>query len=254
MATSVAIRIRNQSERIIGEHLSAGPDMRTNGEALLARTVCPRVSTFIDVGANTGDWTALVLEYAPTAHGLLFEPSQSAVNRLRQRFRAGFDLEILQVALSDRSGSAQLFEEPEAGQSSSFVAGHSRATAVPHNVSVRTLDHELQTRSWDSVGILKIDTEGYDLRVIKGALPFLETARIGVLQFEYNRPWAAAGSTLGDAITLLRDCGYSIYLLLPQGLYRFDYERYREFYAYSNFVAISKDYRQIVQRLVVGGV
>ncbi len=87
--------------------------------------------------------------------------------------------------------------------------------------------------------MLKIDAEGYDLRVLQGAKQLLRDQSIGVIQFEYNRPWAEAGSTLSAALKLLESCGYKVLLLKSTGLYNLDHSFYGECFYYANFVAVA---------------
>jgi hypothetical protein len=77
--------------------------------------------------------------------------------------------------------------------------------------------------------------------VIEGARRLLARRAIGVLQFEYNAPWLAAGRTLASTIRLLSDAGYRTFLLRRRGLVPFDVARYGEFASYANFVAVRGD-------------
>jgi hypothetical protein len=104
---------------------------------------------------------------------------------------------------------------------------------------VTTLDEELAARGIAEVDLLKIDAEGYDLHVLRGAERCLAARAVAVVQFEYNRPWLFARSTLGEALRLLEDHGYEVHLLRRDGLHAFDYDREREFFGYANFVALS---------------
>lgn len=61
------------------------------------------------------------------------------------------------------------------------------------------------------------------------------------MKLEYNSPWAHAGSTLADALRLLSECGYEVFLLKADGLFRIRYELYGEYYAYSSYVAVSRE-------------
>jgi len=87
-------------------------------------------------------------------------------------------------------------------------------------------DAELAARGWACIDILKIDAEGFDLHVLKGAASTLRERRVGIVQFEYNAPWAAAGSTLAHAREFLNACGYQIMLLKGDGLYFPRYDLY----------------------------
>lgn len=86
------------------------------------------------------------------------------------------------------------------------------------------------------IDLLKIDVEGFDGRVIRGAERLLRERRIRVLQFEYNLPWAAVGDTLAGTVSTLRTHGYETSVLQPTGLAELD-PCWGEFFNYSNFVA-----------------
>ena len=127
---------------------------------------------------------------------------------------------------------------PAAGVTSSVVAGFSAKGAVARRVEVVALDDEMERRGVERIDLLKIDAEGYDAFVIEGARRLLARRAIGVLQFEYNAPWLAAGRTLAGAIRLLEAAGYRTFLLRRRGLVRFDVARHGEFASYANFVAV----------------
>ena len=224
---------------MIRYHLAGGHRQEETGEAWLVRALAPTMKRFVDVGANLGDWTSLVREHAPQAEGLLFEPGQTALNGLRQRFGEERGLEIVEAAVASEEGEAEFFEEPDAGEASSLVPGHAAAGAVARRVRLTTLDHALAERAIEHVDLLKIDAEGYDYEVMRGAVNSLRAHRFDVVQFEYNQPWARAGGTLAGAIGLLEGCGYQVRLLRDSGLMPIDHEFYREFFGYANFVAVA---------------
>jgi FkbM family methyltransferase len=241
LATSAAVLIRNQARSVIRSHLADGPDANTNGEAdflrevISARGASPFI--FFDVGANVGDWTAIALQTAASARGVLFDPSTEACAALRRRFQAN-SIEIVQAALADTVGEAVFYQEPGAGTHSSLVSGFARAGSEQRRVPVTTVDAEAAKRSIDRLDFLKVDCEGYDLHVLRGARTVLSQQRVDVVQFEYNEPWADAGSTLAAAIRYLNGLNYEVLLLRSSGLHRFRYERYGEFLDYANFVAV----------------
>jgi hypothetical protein len=129
--------------------------------------------------------------------------------------------------------------EPEAGETSSLVPGFSRPTATAIKVPVTTIDHEIGKRGLGLVDFIKVDAEGFDLKVLKGAARMLRQKQIGVVQFEYNAPWAEAGSTLAEARRYLEGMGYELFLLKGDGLYSPQFQRYGEYFGYSNYVAVS---------------
>ncbi len=84
----------------------------------------------------------------------------------------------------------------------------------PSPVSAQTLDSILEELSVREVDILKVDVEGYEGAVFKGAQRVLKAAHAPVVLFEFA-DWAEtrAGVPPGYAQTLLRDYGYSIWHL-----------------------------------------
>jgi FkbM family methyltransferase len=237
-----AAKARNQCNRVIAYSFALTPDRRHNGEDLLVQAVGDSVSSFIDVGANQGDWTELMLSATGgRAAGWLLEPGEAALARLRIRFqdRLGHGLTVLSVAAADREGSARFFEEPDAGETSSLVAGASVQGAAARSVSTVTLDSVLEGIPGRAVDFLKVDAEGFDGRVLLGCMNAFTEHRVGIVQFEYNGPWRQAGTTLAGICSELSSRGYVVRVLRPEGLRRFDLDAAGEFFGYANFVAFS---------------
>lgn len=240
----MAVLVRNQCRCIIKYRLAESPNVGQTGEVWLRRALAPGCTFVIDVGANVGDWLAGIVAEKRGApmFALAFEPSESAFAQLQQRFASVPGIELANRAVGDARGSAQFFEERNAGKGSTIVSQFTRTAGATHSVDVTTLDDEVARRNWEHVDFLKIDAEGYDLRVLEGARGLLVERRIGAVQFEYNRSWQLAGDTLFGALRLLRDCGYETYVLKRDGLYTLDYALYEEYFEYSNFVAFSPAY------------
>tara|TARA_B100000965_G_scaffold406716_1_gene447502 strand:+ start:1041 stop:1808 length:768 start_codon:yes stop_codon:yes gene_type:complete len=238
-----AIALRNQAQCVIAYHLAEDANPHKNGEYALARLVAPHCKHFIDVGANVGDWTAFFLEHGESPSGLLFEPGGRAFEKLEERFGELIDIELVDAALGAQVGEAIFFEEPHCGETSSLVNVLTDPSAKRRTCRVTTLDEELYHRGWAHVDFLKIDAEGYDGLVLRGAHRLLEAKKINLIQFEYNAPWAQANSTLGSVIEYLKAFGYEIALLHSDGLYVFDYARYGEVFRYMNLVAFLPEKR-----------
>lgn len=212
-----------------------------NGERWLMERVAADVQFFVDVGANVGEYSSSLLARTDSScKGLAYEPSPVAFALLQSRLAAMIDqrLSIFQLAMGEREGVADFHMEADAGETSSLVTHHSKPDAQVVQVQITTLDTVMKrVGDFQRIDLLKIDTEGFDLRVLKGASELLRNHRVAVIQFEYNAPWAFAGSTLADALTLLAEHGYSVRLLKRQGLVVFDYAKYGDFFGYANFVA-----------------
>ena len=252
-ATRAAVLLRNQCGQVVRYRLGQSNNMDENGERLILNAFAGQCIKVIDVGANIGDWTEAFLSY-PTnesARVLAFEPQLRCVQHLRDRFGSATNVEIVQAAVGDAIGELTFFENVNS-EHSSLVPFETDECETAQSVPVTTLDKEVESRQWQRIDLLKVDTEGYDMHVLEGASQLLRGRRIGCIQFEYNRPWALAGSTLGGAFALLQGYGYRVFLLQSTGLFDLEYQRYGEYYAYSNFVAVSTEWENQVQHLLRG--
>jgi FkbM family methyltransferase len=250
----VAVAVRNQARCVIKYHLAESPEVRGTGEVWLQLALAPDTQRAVDVGANVGDWLAGLAAakgQAPFA-ALAFEPSASARARLTRRFSEYQRITISDAAVGDRVGGAPFLEERDAGKGSTLVPGFVRPEGAMTTVPMTTLECALREAGWNGADLVKIDAEGYDAKVLRGAGGLLEQQRLGVVQFEYNRGWQLAGETLFGAYHLLERAGYQVFLLKREGLFTLNYERYEEYFEYSNFVAVSPAWMPRVQAYLRG--
>jgi FkbM family methyltransferase len=253
LAVFAARKIRNQAEMVLQWYLGEDQRREFNGEQELIEQLAPGLISFIDVGANVGDWSDLLLRSGQSEkRGILIEPSGSAFARLMTRFRENAQVKIVRAAASDEIGEASFYEESDAGETSSlldFCHPQGLGTTTVR-VPITTVDREAKAAGWDSVDMLKIDTEGYDLHVIRGAGELLGRTAIGLLQFEYGSVWAYAGSTLAAAMSFLQDRGYRVFLIRTTGLHPLNYTRWGEYYRMSNYLAVSPRYMPLIKPLI----
>lgn len=176
-----------------------------------------RGDVFLDVGGNVGR-ISHAASWLVGRHGQVhaFEPSPEISDVLRHRalFFGLDNVTINQVALSAHAGEAVLHEYAEGrGGSSSLRAGsspgqrHDRETAVP----VATLDDYVADKGIQAVRLLKIDVEGAELDVIRGALRTLETLRPVLLVEASHHTSAVFGYDLDQLIDAIHAQGYEIF-------------------------------------------
>jgi FkbM family methyltransferase len=204
-------------------------DLSTNGESSLQRWIIElspagREIHVLDVGANVGRWSSAMLVAARQGGRLgdlrlrAFEPSSYTFGRLSEEL-GGQPVSLHQVALSERSGSTVLHVmAPGAGINSLHEPSRPLAGATTEEVATTTLDACAEHAALDQITLVKIDTEGHDLAVLRGARKLLAEHRILAAQFEYNHRWIAARSYLRDAFELLVPLGYRLGKLTPRGV------------------------------------
>jgi FkbM family methyltransferase len=251
-AVNAALKLRNQLAALIRYSRASGIQASQNGEEWLVRQVAPSCSTFVDVGANVGDWTALFLRTQPAGRGLLFEPSPGALQRLHERFDSVPGVEIVAAAAGAVPGEIELYDFGGADEHTTVVQTGESRPATRRRVPLVSLDAALAERGWAGADFVKCDAEGYDFRVIEGAGQLLRDQRIGLLQFEYNDSWRMAGCTLGFAVRSLESFGYETFLLTHGALRPVEYDRFGDYFGYSNYVAVSPGRMAAMSALVRG--
>jgi len=132
-----------------------------------------------DIGANAGAFALYVHSVNPRAVIHCFEPLPAMVERIRSMAeRVGMNLTCHPIALSDHTGEA-LFESPAGHEGTSHLIVGDQATPGAFRVPLATLDEALQAPSLD---LVKIDVEGFECDVLKGATRTLPSARYLILE------------------------------------------------------------------------
>lgn len=144
-----------------------------------------RPKLMFDVGANRGQSAFTFARRYPAAAVVAFEPAVAnvaAIGRYMGRFPK---IRVEQLALGAAAGEAWLELGAEdflhrVVEESAVEAGERRG----ERVRVETLDGYCAGAEIEEVDYLKVDTEGGDLAVLRGAERLLREARIGVIDVE----------------------------------------------------------------------
>lgn len=163
------------------------------------------VTLAVDVGANIGTLTRAMLE---TGCGVwAFEPNPEAADCLEYNCAGA---EIRRVALGEAQGQCRVFRKPNA--SASYLVGADIGGApVSEVVPVDTLDsYNLKP------GLLKLDAEGYEVRVLRGAKRTIASARPAVICEVSAEHLARYGYTPQDLFGFLGAYGYAWRILQPE--------------------------------------
>ena len=166
-------------------------------------------STFIDVGAHIGSVMAEVAKADPSIKLVAVEAIPEKCERLRRKFPKA---QIHQCAVGDALGEVSFYvDRRQSGYSSLAVRPQGgSADVVQITVPIHRLD-ELVTAS--DVDVIKIDVEGAELGVMRGAEALLGRCR-PVLMFESGPPHDdGLGFSKPDMWSWLNAHGYS--LLVP---------------------------------------
>jgi FkbM family methyltransferase len=168
--------------------------------------------TFLDVGANIGMVTlAASTAVGPEGRVLSFEPNPEVRQRLLEHVEMNGlkNVQVFDTALGAEPGSATLTTASARTGTGTLRAQEGAMNA--YTVPVQTLDSLAGLIPADRRVFLKIDTEGYDYNVLRGARELL--ARPGIRIFaEVNHKWMAElGQTAKELFAYMEELGFSAY-------------------------------------------
>lgn len=169
---------------------------------------------FIDVGANFGVYTLVASKLVgETGSILAFEPTAQSFATLRRNIELNHfsNVRAFQVALAQERSKAWLYYGWDPVGNSLGKDPHYDNEG--EEVQIETLDKVLQENGIDHVDAIKIDVEGAEELVLRGAAGCLTTQRPIVI-FEFNPGCAAhLGLSAWGARDLLESLGYEFVLL-----------------------------------------
>jgi FkbM family methyltransferase len=178
--------------------------------------------TVLDVGAHHGLYTLLASKcVGRTGRVIAFEPSPRERRRLALHLRINRcgNVDVHPCALGDRAGSAHLFlVEGIHDWCNSLRLPNVEERTSRVTVEVRRLDHLLETIGWPRVDFIKLDVEGAELSVLKGAPQLLRgnvrPAILAEVQDVRTTPWGYAAR---EIVRFLADAGYGWFALADDG-------------------------------------
>ena len=89
-------------------------------------------------------------------------------------------------------------------------------------VEKQTLDGFCAEHAIDHINLVKTDTEGHDIHVMRGAQKMLESEKIDVYQFEYNHRWVQTRAFLKDVFDIIDGLPYKVAKITPGGIEIFE--------------------------------
>jgi FkbM family methyltransferase len=193
---------------------------------LIERLLRPGM-TIVDVGANHGMFSmeaAHLVGRSGVIHA--FEPTPSTrallVNNLAVN---GLDnVKVFPCALGEAPGTAQLRIHRElsglntlAPRDITWNRKELHADEVIE-VPITTLDAHAEAEGLSRIDFLKIDVEGFELSVIRGARGLLRSGRIDRIMLEVGDGTCAnAGVAPGEVLAEIESLGYQLHTISPDG-------------------------------------
>lgn len=183
---------------------------------LLRKTLFPG-AVVVDAGANIGVYSRFLSRCVGpggTVHS--FEPSPDNFRRLRAATRQLTNVRINQAAVGDYTGQSSLYvsDDLNVDHRAYLPSGHSRRALL---IDMVALDDYFKPH--DTVDLIKLDVQGYELHALRGAERILQENRDIKLMLEFW-PYGLkqAGARWRDLVTTLERHGLAIQQFSPHHL------------------------------------
>jgi len=176
------------------------------------------IRTVLDVGANSGQFARYIRNILPESKIISFEPLPGPFRQLAEwANRQNGQVLPLNTALGEKEEIAQMFQHPDHSPSSSLL----HSTPISHSyypftereslvsVNVCSLDKILADRkiAIQSEVLIKLDVQGYEDRVIKGAPQTFASARACITEIDFDTLYDGQ-CTFREVWKLLDNLGY----------------------------------------------
>ncbi len=208
---------------------SGNDDPNTNGELTFLNSIKDDINVIFDVGCR---WDTMFTMYEKDVH--YFEPLSEHLEKLKLQDNKNTKTHFNNFGLSNVNETIPYHPKIESFYHAEQFFG------VDPNVrplDVKTAKDYIVENGIKNIDFLKIDTEGYELNVLKGFFEHLKMVKI--VQFEYGGTYRYSGLRLVDVVNYLKEMGFGDFSYLSNdGLVPL--VDYNDHYQYSNIVCYNK--------------
>jgi FkbM family methyltransferase len=177
-----------------------------------------------------------VLEVQPLAQIHCFEPSAKAFQKLVANAFPS-NVACNNIGIGSQVEKRTFFVDEGFSELSSFHVGDPERTLTPETVQMETLSGYCHTQGIEWIDFLKIDVEGHELEVLRGAVSLLSNRAIAAIQFEYGSTYIGSRTLLKDVFDLVQNFDYDVYKIMPFTLRSIPrYETYLETFETANYL------------------
>jgi FkbM family methyltransferase len=194
--------------------------------------------TFFDVGANIGVYTVLASRLVGSGGRVhAFEP----LTRVREVLQRNVELNnatnvvLNAVAVGEKIGEEDLFVNMQSGLTSLGRTNRGEVVGV-QKVPIWTLDDYANRAGVHSIDFLKIDVEGYEGHVLRGAANLISSSPDLIVLSELARKnFTPLGFSINAVIDWMRDRGFDAWMVatdvpmlrsVPQSLEKYPFQNF----------------------------
>lgn len=200
--TAHGLKLRCHPDSIIALHVVQRSEWHDWDTAQFITCFLRQGDTYVDVGANIGLYT-LPASCIVKNNGRVIAVEPSPINRARLQENLALNhistAHIEPCALGQTPGELSFNDED--------ALAHVELSGSGPKVPVKTFD---SIAPQEEIALMKVDVEGFELSVFRGAIHTMQAGRLPVILFEMNQLYLRYGTSAEDIFTFLRSTGYQI--------------------------------------------
>ncbi|MBP7699048.1 MAG: FkbM family methyltransferase [Saprospiraceae bacterium] len=228
-----------------------GAHIQNSGEIFILDTILKSVKNdnvnIFDVGVNNGEYIDyfIKLNNNNTREIKLygFEPNANLFSKVNNKYLQYKNIVLSELGLGEKTCNTTLYIPTNNDMLSSGFKSHllnQATTIIEKNIQIETVDNFCKIKNIREILLLKVDVEGYELNVLKGASSFIEDDRISYIQFEFGESMVDARVFFKDFWDILNE-KYYLYRILPNALRPIPfYSEGLEVFHCANYLAVHK--------------
>lgn len=195
---------------------SVAASLRYSDPALAGLRRWESTDVVFDVGANDGRTILRIRDLLNRPRIYAFEPVAATFQTLVERTSGMSGVTSFQLALGAAPGRSEIYVSSLASMSS-LLPDWTVPSRV-ETVDVSTVDAVMEAQGIPFIHFLKVDTEGLELEVLRGAERALQDARIAIVQLEvgFDQMGGRRFVSLEEARQHLAPRGYVLYGIYNQ--------------------------------------
>ena len=171
-----------------------------------------------DVGANKGQSIKIFYTLFPKCKIHAFEPSKETFQELSKKFKKSDKLNLWNIGFGASEKRLSFFEN-SCSDMSSFLKPSTEAWGEiikESELDIHTLYSFCHKNNIDKIDLLKIDTQGYDLEVLKGASQILKRGKVRLVFIELIFSDMYTGMPqVGEIFNFLYEMNFSLVTIYP---------------------------------------
>ncbi len=173
---------------------------------------------FVDVGGNEGYFTALASRVG--AKVFCIEPQSRLLPVIAKNLEENKckEVTISHLGFSETAGTTEIFLRPTTNTGSSSFFQSSKFSSTKETIKTVSMDSYFAVNKIEKVRLMKIDCEGAEGLVMKGAREVFKNKKVEILAMEYH-PQVLSQEDISEIDLFLKECGYLLVNLHDQILY-----------------------------------